>query len=116
LWEDEMSSAVEEFAVEFSDDGVGVTVRVVGDVDIDTAGVLAAQLDRAVDGFTGDVTVDMAGVAFLDSLGLCVLLRARSALDAAGRQLLLAAPARAATRIFELTGLQHRFRLASEPG
>jgi STAS domain len=44
----------------------------------------------------GDVTVDLAGVTFLDSVGLCVLLRARTALAAIGRRLLLAAPARAA--------------------
>jgi len=46
-----------------------VTVRVVGDVDMDTAGMLAAQLDRAVAGYPGDVTVDLAGVTFLDSTG-----------------------------------------------
>jgi anti-sigma B factor antagonist len=111
-----MSSTVEDFAVEFVDDGGGVTIRVVGDVDMDTASVLAAQLDRAVQSLRGDVTVDLGGVTFLDSIGLCVLLRARAALDSAGRQLLVAAPARAATRIFELAGLQDTFRLASEPG
>ena len=111
-----MSSAVDDFAVEFIDDGCGVRVRVVGDLDMDTATVLASQLHRAVEGFAGDVTVDLAGVTFLDSVGLHALLRARTALDAVGRQLLLAAPARAATRIFELAGLQDTFRLASEPG
>ena len=110
-----MSSTVDDFAVEFIDDGVGVTVRVVGDLDMDTAAVLAAQLDRAVEGSAGDVTVDLARVTFLDSVGLHVLLRARTALDAVGRQLLLGAPARAATRIFELAGVQHTFRLATEP-
>ena len=39
LWEDEMSSAVDDFTVELIDDGSGVTVRVVGDVDLDTARV-----------------------------------------------------------------------------
>ena len=62
-----MSSTVDDFAVEFIDDGAGVTVRVVGDVDMATAGVLEAQLDRAVEGFAGDVTVDLTGVTFLDS-------------------------------------------------
>ena len=62
---------------------------------------------------TGDVTVDLADVTF-DRL--CVLLRARTALDAVGRHLLLGGPARAATRIFELAGLQDTFRLATESG
>jgi anti-anti-sigma factor len=111
-----MSSAVEDFAVEFIDDGDGVTVRVMGDVDMDTASKLAGQLHRAIDGFSGDVTVDMAGVTFLDSMGLHVLLRARTALDAVGRELVLAGPGRAATRIFELAGLQGKFRMTSDSG
>jgi anti-sigma B factor antagonist len=111
-----MSSDLDDFAIELINDGSGVTVRVIGDVDMDTAAVLAGQLDRTFDGFSGDVTVDMAGVTFLDSVGLHVLLRARAALDAVGRELLLAAPARAATRILELAGLQDTFRLATEPG
>ena len=111
-----MSSAVDDFAVEFLDDGSGVRVRVIGDVDMDTARVLGAQLDRAVEGFPGEVTVDLAGVTFLDSMGLCVLLRARAALIARDRGLVVAGPSRAATRIFELAGLRDTFRLASEPG
>ena len=111
-----MSSTVDDFAVEFIDDGSGVTVLVVGDVDMDTARALATQLDRAVEGFAGDVTVDLAGVTFLDSTGLHVLLRARAALISLDRGLLLAGPSRAATRIFELAGLQDQFRLASKPG
>ena len=111
-----MSSAVDDFAVELIDDGAGVTVRVVGEVDMETASVLAAQLGRAVDGFPGDVTVDLAGVTFLDSTGLCTLLRARAALIAHDRGLGVAAASRAAARIFELAGLQDKFRLASEPG
>jgi anti-anti-sigma factor len=111
-----MSSAVDDFAVELIDDGSGVTIRVVGDVDMDTASVLGAQLDRAVEGFPGEVTVDLAGVTFLDSMGLCVLLRARTALIALDRGLVVAGPSRAAARIFERAGLQHTFRLAGEHG
>jgi stage II sporulation protein AA (anti-sigma F factor antagonist) len=111
-----MSSAVDDFGVELIDDDAGVTVRVVGDVDMDTASMLAAQLDRAVEGFPGDVTVDLAGVTFLDPTGLCVLLRARAALIALDRGLGVAGASRAAARIFELAGLRDKFRLASEPG
>jgi anti-sigma B factor antagonist len=77
---------------------------------------LAAQLERAVEGCVGAVTVNMAGVTFLDSTGLTVLLRARAALIAVDRDLVVTAPSRPTTRIFELTGLHDTFRLASEPG
>jgi anti-sigma B factor antagonist len=111
-----MSSIVDDFAVEFLDDGCDVTIRVVGEVDMATAGLLAAQLERAVEGCVGAVTVNMAGVTFLDSTGLTVLLRARAALIAVDRDLVVTAPSRPTTRIFELTGLHDTFRLASEPG
>jgi anti-anti-sigma regulatory factor len=92
-----------------------VTTRVVGDVDMDTAGVLATQLDRDADGFAGDVTVDLASVTFLDSTGLCALLRARTGLIALHRSLVAGPSRAAAARIFELAVLQHTFRLAPEP-
>ena len=66
-------------------------------------------MDLAVEGSAGDVTVDLAGVTFLDSMGLCVLLRARAALIALDRGLVVAGPSRAAARIFELAGLQDKF-------
>jgi anti-anti-sigma factor len=60
------------------------------------------------------VTVNLAGVTFMDSTGLIALLRAHAALITLDRRLVVDAPAPAATRIFELTGLQDTFQLASE--
>ena len=110
-----MSSAVDDFAVEFIDDGCDVTIHIVGEVDMATAGLLAAQFERAVEGCAGAVTVNMAGVTFLDSTGLTVLVRARRALSALDRDLLVTAPSESTTRIFELTGLHDTFPLA-QPG
>jgi anti-anti-sigma factor len=109
-----MSSSVEHFAVEFVDDGRGGMIRVVGELDMAAAGLLSAEVDRAIESSAGDVTVNLAAVTFLDSTGLSVLLRARAALVALGRRLVVDAPAPAATRIFELTGLQDTFQLATE--
>jgi anti-anti-sigma regulatory factor len=47
---------------------------------------------------------------------LDVLLLACAALGALDQDLLIAAPTQAARRMFELAGLQHKFRLATEPG
>jgi anti-anti-sigma factor len=110
-----MSGSVEDFAVEITDDGRGVMIRVVGDLDMATAELLGAELERAVDSFAGDVTVNLAAVTFLDSTGLIVLLRGYAALGALGRRLVVAAPARAVKHILELTGLQDTFQLAPEP-
>ena len=71
-----MTSSVDRFGVECHSYGSEVTVRVVGEVDMATAGVLAARLDRAIKCFNGGVRVNLAGVTFMDSTGLharCVL-------------------------------------------
>jgi len=109
-----MSSSVEYFAVEVIDDGRGSAVRVVGELDMAVAGWLSAELDRAIEGCDGDVTVNLAAVTFVDSTGLSALLRAHAALVALGRRHVVDAPAPAATRIFELTGLQDTFYLGAE--
>ena len=77
-----MTSSVDRFGVKCHGEGSEVTVRVVGEVDMATAGVLAAQLDRAINGFNGGVRVNLAGVTFMDLTGLHALLRARTALAA----------------------------------
>ena len=111
---DEMSSAVEYFPVDFIDDDRGATIRAVGELDMATAGLLSAELDRAIERVAGDVTVNLAAVTFVDSTGLSALLRAHAALAALGRCLVVDSPAPAATRIVELTGLQDTFQLATE--
>jgi anti-sigma B factor antagonist len=111
-----VSSAVEHFAVEYIDDGFAVTIRAVGELDMAAAGLLSAEFDRAMESSAGDVTVNLSAVTFMDSTGLSALLRAHAALGALDRRLVVHAPAPAATRTFELTGLQDTFRLASEPG
>jgi anti-sigma B factor antagonist len=110
-----MSSRIDRFAIESTVGDRDVMVRVVGDVDMATAGFLAAELAQAVEGFDGAVTVNMAGVTFLDSAGLCALLRAHTALDTRGRRLVVTSPARAASRTFELAGLLDTFHLATQP-
>ncbi len=111
-----MTHIADGFTVEFHPDGSGVTLAVIGELDLLTADVLSVQLERAIGGFDGEVTVNMAGVTFLDSTALCTLLRAHTALDAVGRSLLLAEPERATTRLLELSGLHDTFRLAPESG
>jgi anti-sigma B factor antagonist len=110
-----MKSLVDDFTVEFDADGPHVTLRVVGEVDLATAGVLTAELDRAIAGFDGSVTVNLGGVTFLDSIALCALLRARGALDASDRTLVVTEPGPATMRVFGLTGLLDTFCLATEP-
>ncbi len=78
-----------------------LTVRVAGEVDLDTADQLAAGLEAC----HGTVVLDLAGVTFMDSSGLGTLVRARNRLLSEGGALLVRDPSKRVRRLFELTGL-----------
>ncbi|MCG8917278.1 STAS domain-containing protein [Actinokineospora sp. PR83] len=90
-----------------------VVVSVTGEVDLATAPQLEAELSDALatPGATG-VRVDLAGVEFMDSAGLRVLVAALRTAEEGGRTLTLAAPHDRVRRIIEITGLSEVFGLA----
>jgi anti-sigma B factor antagonist len=81
----------------------GVLVR--GDVDIYTAPRLNEALDAAIRETRGAFVVDLCDVAFLDSSGVNVLLRARAVLGREDRALVVVCPPGATRRIFEVAGI-----------
>jgi anti-sigma B factor antagonist len=81
----------------------GVLVR--GEVDIDTAPKLTAALDAAIRESRGAFVVDLCEVAFLDSSGVGVLVRARAVLGSEDRALVVVCPPGPARRIFEVAGI-----------
>lgn len=81
-----------------------------GDIDSFTAPDLAAAIEAL--GPAADVLVELSGVAFIDSSGLRVLVSAHTALDERGHRLVLVAPSRTASRLFEISGLNEHFHLA----
>ena len=77
-----------------------------GELDPATAPDLEAAIARcAADGDVATVTLDLAGVTFLDSSGLRVLVAARESLRAAGTELALRGPNANIRRVLEITGL-----------
>jgi anti-sigma B factor antagonist len=89
-----------------------------GEIDSSTAPLLRQHIDAVLDG--GDVTeltVDLDGVTFLDSAGLCVLAAAhRRTLDSQVRLRVLAS-SRAVIRPMQITGLWDLLRAEQvEPG
>ncbi|MEZ5407674.1 MAG: STAS domain-containing protein [Acidimicrobiales bacterium] len=79
------------------------TIAAIGVVDAHTADDLAKALDD-LDG-TADVTLDLAGIEFIDSSGLRAIVTAHQRLDAAGCRLHLRSPSASMRRLLELTGL-----------
>ena len=86
-------------------------VRPVGDVDSASAGELRAAAEQAVDGGARDIVLDLAGVAFMGSAGLALLVEQRDAAAARGARLALAAVPRAVFRPLSLTGLLDVFEV-----
>jgi stage II sporulation protein AA (anti-sigma F factor antagonist) len=76
-----------EITVSFEDADAVLTVE--GEIDLGSIDTLESCLEQAVVSGSGRVCVDLAGVTFLDSSGINVLLRAHRGLREAGRDLVL---------------------------
>jgi anti-sigma B factor antagonist len=90
----------EEPRLDFADDLDGA-VLLSGEIDSYTAPELAERL-------AGDPPVevlDLAGVSFIDSSGLRVIVEAHQSRLAAGSRLVLRSPSAAVQRLLEISGL-----------
>jgi anti-sigma B factor antagonist len=87
------------------DDGVTV-VTVTGDVDVATCAALRDSLLQVIAGenFRG-LVVNLAGVSFIDSTGIGVLVGAWRRTKATDGDLALASPSRQAQSVLDATGL-----------
>jgi anti-sigma B factor antagonist len=80
-------------------------ISVAGEVDVSNADHLTRFVGRVVDCTDGDVSVDLADVAYMDSTGLSVLLQARQTLLAHGRRLAVRNPSASVVMLLDLCGL-----------
>ena len=83
----------------------GVLLTVSGEVDSSTAPSLRAVVDTAFADGARSLTVDLDGVTFLDSAGLCVLAGAHRRAAEDGVVLRVVASTRAVIRPLQITGL-----------
>jgi anti-sigma B factor antagonist len=80
-------------------------VGTAGEVDSSSAPLLHAELDRVLDAGVRELTVDLDGVTFLDSAGLCALAAVHRRASAEGVRLRILASTRAVIRPMQITGL-----------
>ncbi|GIF63906.1 hypothetical protein Ais01nite_19410 [Asanoa ishikariensis] len=108
-----MTSASHEGAYEVLDlfieryvDENALTVAVAGEVDLDTAGRLEDALQDGIDnaGVT-KIVVDLAGVPFLDSTGIRVLLAGRHRAAECGTALIVTRAQPVVRRVLEVMGV-----------
>jgi anti-sigma B factor antagonist len=99
-----------DLAVERTERQDGACVAVAGEVDAYTAPRMLAELLAALE-TDARLTVDLAGVTFMDSQGLAALLRARQEAERRGGQLRLERVSPRVRKLLELTRLDTVFPL-----
>ena len=78
-------------------------VAPVGEIDMSNAAMLRAALEDA-QGTAGRIELYLAGVSFIDSTGLRLMLEADAAARSNGHSLEFLSPSKAVLRIFEVAG------------
>ncbi len=91
----------QQLDIEVLTEGDSCVVVVGGEVDMATA----AQLDAALETVDGNVVVDLAGVTFLDSSGIGVLVKAAQRSQATGHTLRTRAERDNVWRTLQVTNL-----------
>ena len=86
-------------------DGHAVRLVAVGEIDSSSAPLLRRELDAVLERAVQEIVVDLDGVTFLDSAGLCALASVHRRAAAKGVQLRVLASARAVMRPLQITGL-----------
>ena len=94
---------------EFSTEGVrecdATVIYVRGEIDMATAGRLRDAIEPHL-GPRQTIVLDLAGVAFINSSCINVLVQARGTLTADGGSLMLRNPSQMARRLLTITGLE----------
>jgi anti-sigma B factor antagonist len=102
----------EPLTVEVASTGDEVVLVLVGELDPHTAPTLRSSIDDAVTDGTTTLLLDVAGLRFIDSSGLRVIISAHKVMDERGGRLVLRAPTDNTRRLLEITGLADHVELA----
>jgi anti-sigma B factor antagonist len=86
-----------------------LVLAVSGEIDLAVAGRFGQELESLVGDSRGTGVVDLSGVGFIDSSGVRELLKARTAAQTVGGELLLLNPSIACRRVLEISGVLSEF-------
>jgi anti-anti-sigma factor len=99
------------FNVEIVEDADPVTIHVKGELDLSTAGLLEAALERTS---AVDVAVDLSGLSFIDSSGIRVLVLEHNRRRDAACRLTLRNCSDVCRRTFEVAGLANELHFDTD--
>lgn len=91
-------------------DGPRADLRVVGELDLATLGILQSSVDGLPDAVV-QVTLDLSDLEFIDSSAIATILGMHRRLEADHRELVLRSPCPLVRRVLEMTGAQELLRI-----
>jgi anti-anti-sigma factor len=103
-----------DFQIDTEETESGATLRLSGELDGANADVVTAQFDRAVAAGSRQITVDLAGVSFIDSAGLRAIIFIQQRAAERELPLIVVPPPEPLLDLLEITGLTERLALAPE--
>ena len=109
------SVAHHDFNVQANRDERGVVISVSGELDLATSPVLEAALTRAGAAPGDRVILDLRKVSFMDSTGLCVLVKAQLQATESSQDLVVIPGGDQVRRLLNLTGVAKRLTLIDAP-
>jgi len=90
-----------------------VTVR--GDLDLQVAARVVAEIEKVEEGAPALLVIDLSGISFLDSSGMGVLAAAQARAVEAGRRIVVVRPPYSVRRAFELSGFDDVIEVVDDP-
>jgi len=109
--EDDVGSGDSPLRLDVTDDGGIVTIALGGELDLATAPELWAAIDDALARDRLHLVLDLVDLAFVDSTGLGVFVRAGKELRAAGGRLTLRNPGERVAKLLAITRLEEVFAI-----
>ena len=97
--------------IDISTASSSATISPVGEIDLDTVGLLSAALADTIASGPDRVVVDLAHVSYIDSAGLGALVGAHKRLRAVGGALVLRCEQPQVMRLLTITGLTKLFTI-----
>jgi anti-anti-sigma factor len=92
------------FDVESRVEGDRAIVTVRGDLDLQVAERVVAELAKVEEGAPALLVIDLSGLSFMDSSGMGVIAAAQARAVEAGRRIVLVRPPYSVRRAFEVSG------------
>jgi anti-sigma B factor antagonist len=107
---------VSDFQIDTEATAAGATLRLTGELDGATSGDVVAEFDQALRAGRKAITLDLAGVSFIDSAGLRAIILIQQRAAEQDVPLAIIPPPTPLLELLEITGLTERLVLASEDG